>query len=907
MPPEDRSQPGQNSDPEMLDQRRLSNIVRLGFISVLGLIIILGVVGVHRLKVVGDNMAAIVEINNTKTALAYSMRDAIRLRALSTHSMLSTNDYFERDKALQDFYSYAGQYRRSREKLIGMTMSDDERMIHELLTEQARVAQPINRRAAELLMQYKESNAQVDLVLRQALEEQQKLLALLDELIDLQKEYANKVVDDTRREYQNTIYMILVMVAGALLIGIMITRVVARYVNRKSLELMNKNRELEAAYRKAEEATRAKSEFLANMSHEIRTPMNGVLGMLSLLKETSLSREQAHYTNTAHDSAEALLTIINDILDFSKIEAGKLEFEQLDFDLIHLIEDVMEMHAENAHNKHLELVSIIPQEIQHCVSSDPTRLRQLLNNLLSNAVKFTESGEVTLRVKRLEQAQDSNLYLFEVSDTGFGIPPEAQQRIFESFTQADGSTTRHYGGTGLGLAICKQLVNLFGGEIGFKSSQGEGSTFWFSAHLQNTEMESPSCVAGNVFPGMHTLVIDDNETSRYALYKLLHAWGMQVQVVDNAGGALQALNRAMEDNRHYNLILVDQEMPGTDGVTLMRYIRENPRLNAVKSILMCQSLRPETKELASQVGFDSLITKPIRQKYLHDVIAVVMGYAVQQHEESGKSVFGVNTALLTEQNLGSVLLVEDNLVNQKVAKGMLKKLGCQVEIADNGQVAYEKMKKKSYQLVLMDCQMPILDGYAATTMIRNRERDLDLPHTPIVAMTAHAMEGDRETCMDAGMDDYLSKPVKLISLRAMLGKWITHEGHEYDLMLAAESKAPEKDETTPHLDHGVMREIVECLGEDAYHDITRLFIKTGTELLGTLNTAYDKRDKEALHYVAHTLKGSSSNIGARTLFHLCETLDSNVKADAALDDMEDYINKINDEFGYLVNHLRKAG
>lgn len=316
----------------------------------------------------------------------------------------------------------------------------------------------------------------------------------------------------------------------------------------------------------------------------------------------------------------------------------------------------------------------------------------------------------------------------------------------------------------------------------------------------------------------------------------------------------------------------------------------------------------ELTDIVGETGFDNFVTKPVRQKYLHDVIAVVMGYMENLTDDPGKPVFGFDSTLRRPQSLGLVLLVEDNLVNQKVAKGMLKKLGCQVDIADNGQVACEKLKKKQYKLVLMDCQMPILDGYAATKKMRTREHELSLPHTPIVAMTANAMEGDREKCLDAGMDDYLGKPVTVSAMQAMLKKWLPLEtGVASETLAVVENNATGKPEIAPHLDNNVTSEIIECLGRDAFRDIAALFIKTGKELVGSLNAAYDKRDKETLHYVAHTLKGSSGNIGARILFQLCETLDTNVKRDTALEEMQEYISKINDEFGYIVNQLKKAG
>ena len=899
----------EKTDEDLADQRQVTRIVRLGFVTVLTLIIVLGLVGVHRIKVVGDRMANIVEVNNTKVSLAFAMRDAIRLRALSTHSMLSTDDVFERDAALQSFYSYAGKYRSSRQKLSELNLGTDEVTIQKLLTDQARIAQPINRRAAEMLMKPDVSTAEVDVALRQALAEQQKLLVLLDDLIDLQKKYAKQALEESRGEYQKTIYMIITMVIGAVFIGFLITRVVARFVSRKGMELAQKNAELAESYTKAEEATKAKSEFLANMSHEIRTPMNGVLGMLSLLKETRQTSEQEHFTNTAYDSAEALLTIINDILDFSKIEAGKLDFENVGFNLVTLVEDILDLHAENARSKNIELINIVHPDVSPYVSSDPTRLRQLLNNLMSNALKFTEEGEIILRVKQLESSDSQVKCLFEVQDTGLGIADEAQSRIFESFTQADGSTTRNYGGTGLGLAICKQLVNLFGGEIGFNSSLGEGSTFWFTAIFQQVMQVPETEYPMQAMQDLKVMVVDDNESSRLSLHKLLRSWGANVQVIDEGPAALLALNRAVEEREPYDVVLVDSDMPELDGYMLMQYIRENPRLDSVKAILMNQSAaNKRVKDKAKEAGFDRIIKKPVRHSTLHNVIAVAMGFMVEPEAAQAEEVESLKSESLELGGNENILLVEDNLVNQRVASSMLAKLGCNIELAGNGEIAIEKIRKNKFDLVFMDCQMPTLDGFAATRKIREMEAKKGLDPIVIIAMTANAMEGDRQRCLDAGMNDYLGKPVKLNTFKKMLRKWLPSEKNNIDNTSSEEISMsdPTSGRKMPHLDGVVAEDIIECLGMEAFHDIANLFIETAGELVESLGEAFDKRDKEGIHYLAHTLKGSSGNIGASQLFYLCERLDSVASSDGEYDTMENYVSQIRQEFGYLINQLKKA-
>ncbi|MDH3532118.1 MAG: response regulator [Gammaproteobacteria bacterium] len=515
--------------------------------------------------------------------------------------------------------------------------------------------------------------------------------------------------------------------------------------------------DLEAARDEALAMSRAKTEFLARMSHEIRTPMNGVLGMTELLRDTSLDDKQQRFAKTIYESGESLLHIINDILDIAKIEAGKIELDIAPFNLQNLVEECLDLLAESAHNKGLELVGGIPGDTHVHVRGDPVRLRQVLMNLVGNAVKFTEHGQVIVRLKMLDSAAGVAQYRFEIEDTGVGISPENAERIFEPFTQEDGSFTRQHGGTGLGLSISKQLVELMGGEIGVRSSPGAGCTFWFTTALTKDQVPAPDPQL-KLLAEKPALVVDDNETNREILRHQLEGWGMQARVASSGSEALTMLADMASRRSSLDIMLLDMAMPGMDGLQLARAIRKNPAYGHVPLIMLSSISRANVVQEQSTGGPDDWLAKPVRQTRLRDALVSLLnrGAAEQRADAKGR---GADDSGSNDAARGlRVLLVDDNEVNLAVGQAMLNALGHQITVAMDGAEAVAKCEEQSFDIVLMDCRMPGMDGFEATQAIRDRARERGRNPAPIIALTAHALQGDRERCLAAGMSDYLSKP-----------------------------------------------------------------------------------------------------------------------------------------------------
>jgi len=668
-------------------------------------------------------------------------------------------------------------------------------------------------------------------------------------------------------------------------------------LRRSAEHLQNSNCQLDQALQEAQAAARVKTSFLATVSHELRTPMNGVIGMTELLMDTEPSEEQQSYIEPIRQCGEALLSLINDILEYGKIEAGKLELECIDFNLRTTVEDVLGQFAEQAERKGLEITGLVHAAVPTGLRGDPGRLRQILTNFVGNAIKFTKQGDVTLQAFLEKDLVDAVVVRFEVTDSGIGIDPEVQARLFQPFTQADSSTSRKYGGTGLGLAISKQLIEQMGGSVGITSQPGFGSTFWCTAHFAKQTTSPLAIVPSAELTGRRVLIVDDNESNRIILHHLVTGWGMRDDQVQDAASAIALIEQQAEKGVSYDVAIVDMLMPGKDGLQLAKELKVHPVGSLVRLIILTSLIQRGHAELARQAGFLAYLTKPIRHDQLSNCLRTVLGLPGIAGERTLTAVAAPALPLITRHTLSEIesapriLVAEDNLINQKLTVRLLEKLGYQADVVENGREAIAALAQGSYAMVLMDCQMPFLDGLEATRLIRENERrqssmvngqsngkdavefslsltNDQLPmtssHIPIVALTANAMSGDRERCLAAGMNDYLTKPVRKENLKGALDRWIA---------------APIRPQVTPtgdakHSTEGIDTEVLPVIfdapamlrnigGDTALlEDLVELFFQRYHAMLEAIRAALANRDQKAVEQAAHALKGTAGNLCA---------------------------------------------
>lgn len=648
----------------------------------------------------------------------------------------------------------------------------------------------------------------------------------------------------------------------------------------------------------------SKTDFFSTIGHEIRTPLNSILGTLSLVRDSQLTTEQRDYIEIAYRSTDDLAALLNDVIDLSKIESGSLQLEHIDFDLRQLTEDIAEQMAYRTHGKGLELSLLIHSDAPEIVRGDPARIRQILINLISNAIKFTVNGEITVTIS-MPDVTKSSIY-FAVNDTGIGISKEAQARIFDFYEQADDTTTKHFGGAGLGLAICKELVRLMGGELSVDSVPGKGSTFSFSAHFELIEQHQPLFVVNQNLRDVRLLIISRHHTSKQFLQQQASAWEMTYEHADDAIEAMEKIEAAFAAKTPFDIVIQDFIMPGMDILDFAKELKNTKAGSATKLVLFAPLSQWQQTNEMQQAGVHGYLIKPVRRKHLHDCLAAVIGMS-----DSNRNILISQHSLERSyrQCKARVLLVEDDLFSQKIVQGMLKKLDLRADIAQNGVEAIDALTTITYDLVFMDCKMPVMDGLTATANIRQHEAKNvgKTPRTPIIAMTANTAPEDITECFEHGMDDHLAKPLRIHMLRQMLEKWLSADKFTFvdiphsqldSTTLPTTSEGLEENKVLDPIEIGRLREEY---GEDLSYAV-ELFLEEAGEYIEELYHSYAKKDAETVARTAHTLKGNSRYFGLSILSGLCFDLEQQAKANE-FSNADEQIKRIDDEFARVHEEL----